>query len=100
MNHSKNVYPICYLQKEAMVLSNTAHTLLSRKRKNKLSDGNIKIVYFLCLTPGKSYETELLVVSPLQPLECSCKLLNSKNNDTQRTDSLQWPKKSYINIYM
>lgn len=89
MNHSKNVYPICYLQKEAMVLSNTAHTLLSRKRKNKLSDGNIKIVYFLRLTPGKSYETELLVVSPLQPLECSCKLLNSKNNDTQKTDSLQ-----------
>lgn len=89
MNHNKNVYPICNLQKEVMVISNTAHTLLSRKRKNKLSDGNIKIVYFLCLTLGKCYQTELLVVSPLQPLECSCKLLNTKNNDTQRTDSLQ-----------
>jgi len=89
MNHNKNVYPICYLQKEVMFVSNTAHTLLSRKRTNKLSDGNTKIVYFLCLTLGKSYETELLVVYPLQPLEHSCKLLNTKNNDTRRTDSLQ-----------
>lgn len=89
MNHNKNVYPICYLQEKVMVVSNTAHTLLSRKNKNKLSDGNIKIVYFLCLTLGKSCKTELLVVSQLQPLECCCKLSNTKNNDTQKTDSFQ-----------
>lgn len=82
MNHNKNVYSICYLRKEVRV-EVTLHILFSPKKgKNKLSDGNIKIVYFLCLTLGKSYETQLLAVSPLQPLEHSCKLLNTKTNDT------------------
>lgn len=36
MNHNKNVYPICYLQKEVIVISNTARTLLKKKEKQTL----------------------------------------------------------------